>query len=61
MGKDWVLKRLGTIETPDYALQPHIPVIQAGRSKDCSLQFKGQAGKSITFWISRSKIRQTLR
>ena len=49
MGKDWVLKRLGTIETPDYALQPHIPVIQAGRSKDCSLQFKGQAGKFIMF------------
>lgn len=27
MAMDWCLRRLGTSNTPDYALQPHIPVI----------------------------------
>ena len=44
----WKLKRLGTQGTQDYELQPKIPIITAGRSSNCLVQFNGQAASRIS-------------
>ena len=57
----WKLKRLGTQSTPDYELQPDIPIITAGRSRDCLIQFKkGQAATRISrFHLEFHRSRQS--
>ena len=56
----WKLKRLGTQSTPEYELQPDIPIITAGRSRDCLLQFKGQASLRISrFHLEFHRSRQS--
>ena len=45
---NWKLQRLGSQSSPDFELQQDIPIIRAGRSRNCRIQFRGLAALSIS-------------